>query len=264
MHGLMRVRGRPDDAHIFCTEDQIASEVANCALVKEIYRDFRDPTTMKVKFSVPAKRADSMKSGTRPPALAEVTKLAGLDYPEPGRRRLYGPEARIHAQIRSAVTGSAEPFRWTSTSPGNALGAEYVGKEQPEAHSGDAPPRGPRLHRTLPRHPDRGIHGRFPLWFAPVQARVLPISEKFVDYAKPGGTQAEDAPASAGTTIQKKSYKIRSGAELQKVPYKLIVARRKPYQKLISVKRKEGGQGSMDHQAFIDMKLLLATKHDTF
>ena len=97
MHGLMRVRGFvQDDAHIFCTEDQIASEVADfCALVKEIYHDFGFDD-VKVKFSTrPAKRVGSDEIWDKAEAaLAETTKLAGLDYVlNPGEGAFYGPKS---------------------------------------------------------------------------------------------------------------------------------------------------------------------------
>lgn len=97
MHGLMRVRGFvQDDAHIFCAEDQIASEVADfCHLVKEIYHDFGFDD-VKVKFSTrPAKRVDSDEIWDKAEAaLAEATKLAGLDYVlNPGEGAFYGPKS---------------------------------------------------------------------------------------------------------------------------------------------------------------------------
>ena len=97
--------------------------------------------------------------------------------------------------------------------------------------------------------------GDFPLWLAPVQARVLPISEKFVDYAK----KVEKELVNAGVRVEvdesneKLGYKIRQ-CELQKVPYLLIVGEKEVTDNVISVrKRKDGDKGSMSVQAFIDM-----------
>ena len=97
--------------------------------------------------------------------------------------------------------------------------------------------------------------GDFPLWLAPVQARVLPISEKFVDYAK----KVEKELMNAGVRVEvdesneKLGYKIRQ-CELQKVPYLLIVGEKEVTDNVISVrKRKDGDKGSMSVQAFIDM-----------
>ena len=97
--------------------------------------------------------------------------------------------------------------------------------------------------------------GDFPLWLAPVQARVLPISEKFVDYAH----KVERELVNAGMRVEidesneKLGYKIRQ-CELQKVPYLLIVGEKEVTDNVISVrKRKDGDKGSMSVQAFIDM-----------
>jgi threonyl-tRNA synthetase len=97
--------------------------------------------------------------------------------------------------------------------------------------------------------------GDFPLWLAPVQARVLPISEKFVDYAK----QVEKELVNAGVRVEvdesneKLGYKIRQ-CELQKVPYLLIVGEKEVADGVVSVrKRKDGDKGSMTVQAFLDM-----------
>jgi Threonyl-tRNA synthetase len=97
--------------------------------------------------------------------------------------------------------------------------------------------------------------GDFPLWLAPVQARVLPISEKFVDYAK----QVEKELVNAGVRVEvdesneKLGYKIRQ-CELQKVPYLLIVGEKEVADGVVSVRRrKEGDKGSMTVQAFLDM-----------
>ena len=97
--------------------------------------------------------------------------------------------------------------------------------------------------------------GDFPLWLAPVQARVLPISEKFVDYAK----KVEKELVNAGVRVEvdesneKLGYKIRQ-CELQKVPYLLIVGEKEVADGVVSVrKRKDGDKGNMTVQAFLDM-----------
>ena len=96
--------------------------------------------------------------------------------------------------------------------------------------------------------------GDFPLWLAPVQARVLPISEKFVDYAKSVERELVNAGIRVETdeSNEKLGYKIRQ-CEIQKVPYILIVGEKEASDNLVSVrKRKEGDQGQMTVQAFID------------
>ena len=135
------------------------------------------------------------------------------------------------------------------------LGAEYVGKDN-QKHIPVM------LHRAAVGSIERFLGilieefmGDFPLWLAPVQARVLPISEKFVDYAK----QVEKELVNAGVRVEvdesneKLGYKIRQ-CELQKVPYLLIVGEKEVADGVVSVRRrKEGDKGSMTVQAFLDM-----------
>jgi threonyl-tRNA synthetase len=135
------------------------------------------------------------------------------------------------------------------------LGAEYVGKDN-QKHIPVM------LHRAAVGSIERFLGilieefmGDFPLWLAPVQARVLPISEKFVDYAKK--VQDELVAAGVRTEIdesnEKLGYKIRQ-CELQKVPYLLIVGEKEAAEGLVSVrKRKDGDKGQMSVKAFIDM-----------
>ena len=135
------------------------------------------------------------------------------------------------------------------------LGAEYVGKDN-QKHIPVM------LHRAAVGSIERFLGilieefmGDFPLWLAPVQARVLPISEKFVEYAK----QVEKELVNAGVRVEvdesneKLGYKIRQ-CELQKVPYLLIVGEKEVADGVVSVRRrKEGDKGSMTVQAFLDM-----------
>ena len=135
------------------------------------------------------------------------------------------------------------------------LGAEYVGKDN-QKHIPVM------LHRAAVGSIERFLGilieefmGDFPLWLAPVQARVLPISEKFVDYAK----SVEKELVNAGVRVEvdesneKLGYKIRQ-CELQKVPYLLIVGEKEVADGVVSVRRrKEGDKGSMTVQAFLDM-----------
>ncbi|MCR5028210.1 MAG: threonine--tRNA ligase, partial [Fibrobacter sp.] len=132
MHGLMRVRGFvQDDAHIFCTEEQIASEVADfCALVKEIYHDFGFDD-VKVKFSTrPAKRVGSDELWDKAEAaLEEATKLAGLDYVlNPGEGAFYGPKLEFTLKDSLGRDWQCGTIQVDFNLP-MRLGAEYVGKD---------------------------------------------------------------------------------------------------------------------------------------
>ena len=135
------------------------------------------------------------------------------------------------------------------------LGAEYVGKDN-QKHIPVM------LHRAAVGSIERFLGilieefmGDFPLWLAPVQARVLPISEKFADYAK----QVEKELVNAGVRVEvdesneKLGYKIRQ-CELQKIPYKIIVGEKEQAEGLIAVnERKEGDKGQMTVAQFLEM-----------
>ena len=246
-----------DDAHIFCTEDQIASEVADfCALVKEIYHDFGFDD-VKVKFSTrPAKRVGSDELWDKAEAsLEQATKLAGLDYElNPGEGAFYGPKLEFTLKDSLGRDWQCGTIQVDFNLP-QRLGAEYVGKDN-QKHVPVM------LHRAAVGSIERFLGilieefmGDFPLWLAPVQARVLPISEKFVDYAH----KVERELVNAGMRVEidesneKLGYKIRQ-CELQRVPYKIIVGEKEQAEGVIAVnKRKEGDKGQMTVADFLKM-----------
>jgi threonyl-tRNA synthetase len=250
LHGIMRVRGFvQDDAHIFCTEAQIPSEVANfCHLLKEMYADFGFNEVL-VKFSTrPEKRVGSDEVWDRAEAaLAEACKQAKLDYTlNPGEGAFYGPKLEFtlkdslgrHWQCGTIQVDFNMPVR---------LGAEYVG-EDGQKH----PP--VMLHRAILGSLERFIGilienyaGDFPTWLAPQQALVIPVSEKYLDYAKNVAERLRKVGVRAQTDEQneKLGYKIRQG-ETKKLPYLLVVGEKEAQDDKVAVrKRKEGDQGSL-------------------
>ena len=258
MHGLMRVRGFvQDDAHIFCTEDQIASEVADfCQLVKDVYADFGFNEIL-VKFSTrPEKRVGSDDLWDKAEAaLEEATKLAGLDYVlNPGEGAFYGPKLEFVLKDCLGRDWQCGTIQVDFNLP-QRLGAEYVGKDN-QKHIPVM------LHRAAVGSIERFLGilieefmGDFPLWLSPVQARVLPISEKFVEYAR----TVERELVNAGVRVEvdesneKLGYKIRQ-CELQKVPYLLIVGEKEVADGVVSVRRrKDGDKGSMTVADFLKM-----------
>ena len=258
MHGLMRVRGFvQDDAHIFCTEDQIASEVADfCQLVKDVYADFGFNEIL-VKFSTrPEKRVGSDDLWDKAEAaLEEATKLAGLEYVlNPGEGAFYGPKLEFVLKDCLGRDWQCGTIQVDFNLP-QRLGAEYVGKDN-QKHIPVM------LHRAAVGSIERFLGilieefmGDFPLWLSPVQARVLPISEKFVEYART--VERELVNAGVRTEIddsnEKLGYKIRQ-CELQKVPYLLIVGEKEVADGVVSVrKRKDGDKGSMKVADFLKM-----------
>ena len=258
MHGLMRVRGFvQDDAHIFCTEDQIASEVADfCQLVKDVYADFGFNEIL-VKFSTrPEKRVGSDDLWDKAEAaLEEATKLAGLEYVlNPGEGAFYGPKLEFVLKDCLGRDWQCGTIQVDFNLP-QRLGAEYVGKDN-QKHIPVM------LHRAAVGSIERFLGilieefmGDFQLWLSPVQARVLPISEKFVEYART--VERELVNAGVRTEIddsnEKLGYKIRQ-CELQKVPYLLIVGEKEVADGVVSVrKRKDGDKGSMKVADFLKM-----------
>jgi len=256
MHGLMRVRGFvQDDAHIFCTEDQIAGEVKDfCDLVKDIYADFGF-TIAKVKFSTrPEKRIGSDELWDKAEAaLRQATELAGLVTElNPGEGAFYGPKLEFVLKDCLGRDWQCGTIQVDPNLP-ERLGATYVGQDNQKHHP-------IMLHRAALGSIERfcGIlieeyAGDFPLWLAPTQVRVLPISEKYVDYANSVRKILLDADVRVeiDDSNEKIGYKIRQG-EQQKVPYLLIVGEKEAQSSLISVrKRKDGDQGQMSLDEFI-------------
>lgn len=266
MHGLMRVRGFvQDDAHIFCTEEQIASEVKDfCELVRDIYDDFGFKIA-KVKFSTrPEKRIGSDELWDKAEAaLAEATRLAGLTTElNPGEGAFYGPKLEFVLKDCLGRDWQCGTIQVDPNLP-ERLGATYVGQDN-QKH------RPIMLHRAALGSIERfcGIlieeyAGDFPLWLAPTQVRVLPISEKFLDYAEKVRKALVEAEirTEVDDSNEKIGYKIRQG-EQQKTPYLLIVGEKEAAGDLVSVrKRKEGDQGQVTLDEFIKVFKLSLPNH---
>ena len=159
LHGLMRVRAfTQDDAHIFCTEDQINAEtVAFCDLLHERLRGLRLRRTCAVKFSDrPAKRAGSDETWDKAEAaLKRAVEAAGLEYTlNPGEGAFYGP--KLEFVLRDAIGRDWQcgTLQVDFILP-ERLGAEYVGEDGASPPPGHAAPGDPRLHGAFHRHPDR-------------------------------------------------------------------------------------------------------------
>ncbi len=244
LHGLMRVRAfTQDDAHIFCTEDQINREtVAFCALLQSIYRDLGfDEVT--VKFSDrPATRAGADETWDKAEgALLEAVKEAGLDYSlNPGEGAFYGP--KLEFVLRDAIGREWQcgTFQVDFVLP-ERLDASYIGED-------GAKHRPVMLHRAILGSFERFIAilieqfaGRFPLWLAPVQIVVATITSDADDYA----IKVRDAFAAAGLRCEidlrneKINYKVREHS-LAKVPAIAVVGRREAEEGKVALRRLGG------------------------
>ena len=241
----MRVRGfTQDDGHIFCTEDQIESEVtAFNALVKRVYTDFGFQD-IAVKLALrPEGRVGSDEVWDKAEdALRSALRASGLEWTElPGEGAFYGPKIEFH--IRDAIGRSWQcgTMQVDFSMPGR-LGAEYVGED-------NARHTPVMLHRAILGSLERFIgilienwSGALPLWLAPVQAVVLNISESQADYAEHVAKTLREAGlrAEADLRNEKINYKIREHS-LNRLPYQLVVGDKEKAAGKVAV-RTRGGQ----------------------
>ncbi len=257
LHGIMRVRGfTQDDGHIFCTEDQIQSEVtAFNALVRKVYADFGFHD-IAVKLALrPEKRVGSNEVWDKAEvALREGLKASGLEWEElPGEGAFYGPKIEFH--IRDAIGRSWQcgTIQVDFSMP-TRLDAEYVGED-------NARHTPVMLHRAILGSLERFIgilienwSGALPLWLAPVQAVVLNISEKQTEYTESVAQTLRAAGVRTECDLrnEKITYKIREHS-LNKLPYQIVIGDKEMAANLVAV-RTRGGQdlGQMTVETLIE------------
>ncbi|MBI5165606.1 MAG: threonine--tRNA ligase [Magnetospirillum sp.] len=241
LHGIMRVRAfTQDDAHIFCTEDQITAEtVAFCQLLKEVYSDFGF-TDVRVKFSDrPAKRAGSDESWDKAEAaLSSAAAAAGLETTlNPGEGAFYGP--KLEFVLRDAIGRD-----WQC----GTLQVDIVLPERLDAAytAEDGSRRRPvMLHRAILGSFERFLGiliehhaGRFPMWLAPVQVVVATI----VSDADAFATEVAATLRARGLRVEtdlrneKINYKVREHS-VAKVPILLVVGKREAEQGSVAMRR---------------------------
>ncbi|MGP1594222.1 MAG: threonine--tRNA ligase [Treponema sp.] len=261
LHGIMRVRGFvQDDAHIFCTEEQVPAEVVKfCALLKNIYRDFGfTEEHILVKFSTrPEMRIGTDEIWDRAEAaLADACKAARLDYEiAEGEGAFYGPKLEftlIDALGRHWQCGTIQvDYQLPSK---ERLNAEYIGEDNAKHHP-------VMLHRAVVGSLERFIGilieqyaGAFPPWLAPVQAMVIPVAPPFNEYAQQTAAQLTQAGfrVSADLGNDRMNAKIRKHQE-QKVPYQLIVGQKESENGSVTVRLRNGSQKPLELQEFIDL-----------
>jgi threonyl-tRNA synthetase len=241
LHGIMRVRGfTQDDAHIFCTEDQITSEtVLFCDLLKEVYKAFGF-TEILVKFSDrPEKRAGTDATWDKAEnSLKDAVKAAGLEYTlNPGEGAFYGPKLEFVLRDALGRDWQCGTLQVDFVLP-ERLDANYIGVD-------GAKHRPVMLHRAILGSLERFIGiiieeyaGKFPLWLSPVQAVVTTITNEADDYAK----EVQQALLKAGIRTEidlsanKINYKVREHSNA-KVPLILAVGAKEQAEKTVSVRR---------------------------
>ena len=257
LHGIMRVRGFvQDDAHIFCTEEQIGPETsAFIDLLQRVYADFGF-TDILVKLSTrPEKRIGADETWDKAEsALAQELAAKGLAYElQPGEGAFYGPKIEFSLKDCLGRVWQCGTLQLDFSLP-QRLGAEYVGEDN-ERHVPVM------LHRAILGSLERFIGiliehyaGAMPLWLSPVQAVVLNISEKQGEYAagvaetlRRAGLRVE-----ADLRNEKITYKIREHS-LNRLPYQIVVGDKEMAANLVAV-RTRGGQdlGQMTIEALVE------------
>ncbi|HEY2539700.1 MAG TPA: threonine--tRNA ligase [Stellaceae bacterium] len=244
LHGLMRVRGFiQDDAHIFCTEDQVTAEaVACCELLLSVYHDFGfDEIEIKLAGRPPVRVGSDAVWDRAEDDLKAAVEAVGLAYTlNPGEGAFYGPKLEFHLRDALGRQWQCGTVQLDFNMPGR-LGAVYVGED-----GGRHTP--VMLHRAILGSMERFIAiliehyaGRFPLWLAPVQIAVASITSDAAEYAGEviRACNAAGLRATLDTANDKIAYKVREHS-LAKIPAMLVVGRREAANGTVALRRLGG------------------------
>jgi threonyl-tRNA synthetase len=256
LHGLMRVRGfTQDDAHIFCTEQQVQSEVSKfIVMLNEVYRDFGFNEVLVKLSTRPEKRVGSDETWDKAETgLASALKQNDLAYDvQPGEGAFYGPKVEFTLKDSLGRLWQCGTIQLDFNLP-ERLGAEFVDED----NSRKTPV---MLHRAILGSMERFIGiliehhaGAFPLWLSPIQLVLMNISQAQEEYV----TRIAHKLRSAGLRIQldlrneKITYKIREHS-LQKLPYQLIIGDKEVAGNLVAVRTRSGEDlGQMTFEALL-------------
>jgi threonyl-tRNA synthetase len=262
LHGLMRVRGfTVDDAHLFCTPEQIRKEIGDCVdFVNQVFHTFGFD---KVKFELSVKGSDTNKHflgededwAKAEKALAEALNERNVAYERiEGEAAFYGPKIDLKIEDAIGRLWQLGTVQCDFNLP-ELFELEYIGED-------NKPHRPVMVHRAIFGSIERffGIlieqyAGAFPLWLAPVQATVLPITDRINDYAQSVATGLRAAGLRVETNLrsEKIGAKIRD-AQLQKIPFMLVLGDREMEQGVIAVReRTRGDIGVMTLDEFREM-----------
>jgi threonyl-tRNA synthetase len=256
LHGLMRVRGfTQDDAHIFCTEEQVQSEVSKfIVMLNEVYRDFGFNEVLVKLSTRPVKRVGSDETWDKAEAgLASALQQNNLAYDvQPGEGAFYGPKVEFTLKDSLGRLWQCGTIQLDFNLPVR-LGAEFVDEDNSRK-----PP--VMLHRAILGSMERFIGiliehhaGAFPLWLSPIQLVLMNISQAQEEYV----LQVARLLRAAGLRIQvdlrneKITYKIREHS-LQKLPYQLIIGDKEVAASLVAVRTRSGEDlGQMTLEALL-------------
>ena len=257
-------RGRhfcQNDAHLFVTPEQIKDEVASvCSLIFDVYKDFgitdyrcvlslRDPADTK-KY-----HQDDEMWNTAESALREVLTEIGIDFTEEiGEAAFYGPKLDVNVKPAVGAEYTLSTCQLDFCLPAK-FDLRYIDKDGTEKCP-------VVIHRAILGSLDRFMayiieetKGRFPLWLAPMQVKVLPVSEKTLDYARGVYDALEDAGVRVvlDESNEKIGYKIRLAQQEDRVPYMLVIGAREAEAGTVAVRTRSGEDlGAMSLDAFIE------------
>jgi threonyl-tRNA synthetase len=241
LHGMLRVRAfTQDDAHIFCTPEQITDEtIAVCDLILGIYRDFGfDEVVIKYADRPEIRVGDDRVWDQSEAALKQALESSGLDYTyNPGEGAFYGP--KLEFVLRDAIGRDWQcgTHQVDLNLPGR-LGASYIG-EDGHKHTPVL------LHRAMFGSLERFIAillehhaGKLPLWLAPLPVKVLTITSDADEYARHVAARLRDNGIGAETDLrnEKISYKVREHS-VAKVPVLMAVGQREVEEKTVAIRR---------------------------
>jgi threonyl-tRNA synthetase len=262
LHGLTRVRGfTQDDAHIFCTKENVRAEILDCIdFAFDLFRVFGFEN-IKVELSVRGNDADAHYLGSdedwqgAEAALVDALSLRQIPYQRvEGEAVFYGPKIDIRVEDAIGRTWQLTTIQFDFNLP-ERFQLEYIGED-------NKPHRPVMIHRALFGSMERffGVliehyAGAFPLWLAPVQVAVLPITDRVNEYAEELSRELREAGfrVEANLRSEKIGAKIRD-AQLQKVPFMLVLGDREMEQKTVAVReRARGDIGVMPVAEFKEM-----------
>lgn len=254
LHGLMRVRSfTQDDAHIFCLPEQITDEIKGVIdLVDSVYKLFGFPYHVELSTRPEKSMGSDEAWEAATSALEKAMQEKGMDYKiNPGDGAFYGPKIDFHLEDSLGRTWQCGTIQLDFQMPAK-FEISFVGedgqKHQPVM-----------IHRVVFGSIERFIGiltehyaAAFPTWLAPVQVKIIPITERQLDYAKKLGDElfAEGIRVEVDERSEKIGYKIRE-AQMEKIPYMLVVGDKEIESGKVALRtRKDGDQGTVDFAEF--------------
>ena len=249
LHGLMRVRCfTQDDAHIFMTQEQITQEIQNVVrLIDEVYSRFGFPYSVELSTKPEDSIGSEEEWDLATTALEDAMKVMDMDYHvNEGDGAFYGPKLDFHLKDSIGRTWQCGTIQLDFQLP-QRFDAEYVGADG-QKH------RPIMIHRVVFGSVERFIGiliehyaGKFPVWLAPVQVKILPVSDKYLRYANEVAEKLKKYGIRVETDErdEKLGYKIRE-ARLDKVPYMIIVGEKEEAAKTISVRQRDAEKDKQD------------------